>query len=415
MGKIENWLRSMPLRKAFVSFVLVMAVLVAGISVAAIYACLTTQQRLLDSVTVITKTPAQADQDEYNIIIADENQVTDGQNGELVLLSTEYRFENLTDHQRIIYYVAKIAVVAIPFLLFVVGTVLCAWLFYSIKLKQPLALLLQSSVRISQYELDFIIDYHASDEMGELCKAMDSMRSALQKNNEDMWSMMEERRKLNASISHDLRTPITILKGYTEYLSHNVPLGRISQSKLVDTLENLSKATGRLERYVNQVRDVQALDALPVKQTECKLRFLFLDQQAEFSLLTNEHQKFFSMNIEEIPDIAVDLDLTLTQRMIENAISNALRYAKQKVFLTAAWSENVLSIRIQDDGPGFSEEALKSAAQPFYKENSESDHFGLGLSICNTLCQKQGGTLKLSNQTSGGGCVDMQIWAHGIS
>ncbi len=70
--------------------------------------------------------------------------------------------------------------------------------------------------------------------------------------------MMEERRKLSASIAHDLRTPITVVKGYTEYLSHNVPLGRISEDKLMDTIHNLSLATDRLEQYANQVREIQA-------------------------------------------------------------------------------------------------------------------------------------------------------------
>ena len=72
---------------------------------------------------------------------------------------------------------------------------------------------------------------------------------------------MEERRKLNASIAHDLRTPLTVMKGYTEYLSINVPLGRISQTKLTGTIQNLVQATERMEAYVEQVRDIQALDA----------------------------------------------------------------------------------------------------------------------------------------------------------
>ena len=80
---------------------------------------------------------------------------------------------------------------------------------------------------------------------------------------------MEERRKLSASIAHDLRTPITVMKGYTEYLSHNVPLGRISEDKLMDTIHNLSLATDRLEQYANQVREIQAMDAIPVKPTAC--------------------------------------------------------------------------------------------------------------------------------------------------
>lgn len=219
--------------------------------------------------------------------------------------------------------------------------------------------------------------------------------------------MMEERRKLSASIAHDLRTPITVMKGYTEYLSYNVPLGRISEGKLLDTIHNLSLATDRLEQYADQVREVQAIDAIPVKPTACPLREFFVEQEDEYTVLAQQHQLQFSMDIGGVPDIQVMLDGTLVHRIIDNAISNALRFAHHEIVLKADWQEGLLTIQVCDDGAGFSEESLRSATRPFYKENTENDHFGLGLSICNTLCQKQGGKLSLYNRK--GACVEMQI------
>lgn len=293
----------MPLRRAFVSLVLVMAVLVAGISAATIFTCVNVQNHILESVTDYQVLPPQETEDEYNLVIADDEQIVPGENGQLVILSTEYQIANLSDTQRVAYYAAKAAVVLVPTLLFVLGTIFCAWMFYSIKLKQPLSLLLQSADRISQSDLDFCLDYPASDEMGELCRAMDTMRAALLKNNQETWAMMEERRKLSASIAHDLRTPITVMKGYTEYLSHNVPLGRISEDKLMDTIHNLSLATDRLEQYANQVREIQAMDAIPVKPTACSLREFFEEQEDEYTVLAQQHQLQFSMDISGVPDI----------------------------------------------------------------------------------------------------------------
>ena len=402
----------MPLRRAFVSLVLVMAVLVAGISAATIFTCVNVQNHILESVTDYQVLPPQETEDEYNLVIADDEQIIPGENGQLVILSTEYQIANLSDTQRVAYYAAKVAVILVPTLLFVLGTIFCAWIFYAIKLKQPLSLLLQSADRISQSDLDFCLDYPASDEMGELCRAMDTMRAALLKNNQETWAMMEERRKLSASIAHDLRTPITVMKGYTEYLSHNIPLGRISEDKLMDTIHNLSLATDRLEQYANQVREIQAMDAIPVKPTTCPLREFFEEQEDEYTVLAHQHQLQFSMDISGVPDIQVMLDGTLVHRMIDNVISNALRFACHEIALKAGWQEGMLTIQVYDDGAGFSEESLRSATRPFYKENTENDHFGLGLSICNTLCQKQGGTLSLSNHN--GACVEMQIQAEKI-
>lgn len=279
------------------------------------------------------------------------------------------------------------------------------------QIEKPLALLTQSADRISQNDLDFVMDYGSPDEMGQLCRAMDKMRSCLQKNNQEMWAMMEERRKLNASIAHDLRTPLTVMKGYTEYLSHNVPLGKISETKLMATLQNLTQATDRMEAYVDQVRDIQALDAVPVRKEPVSLP-AFLDRQKEkYTMLAGTHDLRFELYCGELPTIPLLLDTTLIERMIDNVISNAIRYAKEQITMDAGWQDEHLFICICDDGPAFSENALKAAATVFYKENSENDHFGLGLSICDALCRKQDGTLALRNGENGGACVVMSIAA----
>ena len=79
-------------------------------------------------------------------------------------------------------------------------------------------LLTTSANRIAENDLDFSIVYDRNDEMGLLCKAFEKMRSALESNNREMWRQMNERQKLNAAFSHDLRTPLSVLKGYVEYL-----------------------------------------------------------------------------------------------------------------------------------------------------------------------------------------------------
>ena len=76
----------------------------------------------------------------------------------------------------------------------------------------------------------------------------------------------------------------------------NIPLGRISEDKLMDTIHNLSLATDRLEQYANQVREIQAMDAIPVKPTTCPLREFFEEQEDEYTVLAHQHQLQFSMD-----------------------------------------------------------------------------------------------------------------------
>ena len=94
-------------------------------------------------------------------------------------------------------------------------------LFYRNKLKKPLTELKAASEMISNNNLDFSIKYDSKDELGELCSSFETMRFTLANNFSEMWRQMEERKQLNAAFAHDLRTPLTVLKGYNEILQSN--------------------------------------------------------------------------------------------------------------------------------------------------------------------------------------------------
>ena len=419
MGKLKSRFLSMPLKRAFTLLVLAMALLVAGLSALVISGCMSIQQQLLDQVKVPLTSIVDPDlgnsetedevTDSQQMIIADDGQIEADENGDLIVVTLEHRMENMSAQDRICYYTASVAEILLPCLFFVIGACLCAWGFYSIKLKKPLGLLLNAAERISKNELDFAMEYESVDEMGTLIRAMDTMRSELSKSHREMWDMMEERRKLNASIAHDLRTPLTVMKGYTEYLTRNLPTGRVSESKLMETVGNLSQAAERMESYVNQVRDLQALDAVPVERKPACLSDVFGQLKTAYTSLAAGQDIRFEMG--EAPSLTLLLDEKLLSRILDNAVSNALRFAKNKISMETAWQDGLLTVTVKDDGPGFSEKALESAAKPFYKENSQNDHYGLGLSICDTLCRKLGGKLTLKNNDEGGACVEIRIRA----
>ena len=117
-------------------------------------------------------------------------------------------------------------------------------LFYRNKLKKPLTELKAASEMISNNNLDFSIKYDSKDELGELCSSFETMRFTLANNFSEMWRQMEERKQLNAAFAHDLRTPLTVLKGYNEILqSNHDPITK-------STAATMGKHIFRLERYV---------------------------------------------------------------------------------------------------------------------------------------------------------------------
>lgn len=132
-------------------------------------------------------------------------------------------------------------------------------LFYRNKLKKPLTELKAASEMISNNNLDFSIKYDSKDELGELCSSFETMRFTLANNFSEMWRQMEERKQLNAAFAHDLRTPLTVLKGYNEILqSNHDPITK-------STAATMRKHIFRLERYVDSMSHLRRLeDAQPI-------------------------------------------------------------------------------------------------------------------------------------------------------
>ena len=96
--------------------------------------------------------------------------------------------------------------------------------------------------------------------MGRLCGSFEQMRQTLHENYREMWNLLEERRMLQALIAHDLRNPIAVIEGYTEYLQMNLAKGNLSHQRILKMAENLNLAARRLEHYTESVRTLNQME-----------------------------------------------------------------------------------------------------------------------------------------------------------
>lgn len=280
-----------------------------------------------------------------------------------------------------------------------------AWWFYRWKIKKPLAVLNNASQKIAQNDLDFHVESPSSDEMGQLCQSFETMRASLEANNRALWDAVEERKRLNAAFSHDLRTPLTVLQGYSDFLLDTLPSGDLSPEKTVDTVLTMKRSLVRLQRYVESMNSLQRLEDLHPHRTEAEFSNL-CGQLAETGAILRGEGRFQFFAQGEGP---LFLDSELLFQVFENLLSNAGRYAQQMVWARAELSEGSLSLAVSDDGPGFPPEALKRAAEPYYRGEKNApereNHFGLGLYLCRVLCEKHGGSLQIENSPAGGAKV----------
>ncbi|PYI56119.1 HAMP domain-containing sensor histidine kinase [Paenibacillus flagellatus] len=286
------------------------------------------------------------------------------------------------------------------------GLVLMAGLFYKLKLKQPLDLLMSASESISANDLEFRLSYDAKDEMGELCRAFEKMRGQLESNFKALWRSVEERNRLNAIFAHDLRTPLSIMKGYFELITTYLPQKRMSEEKLLDTLRTMETHIGRMERYVEAMNSIQKLEDRPVVRRETDADGLIARLDDGARRMAERHGKTYDSS--KAADTAtVDVDPDLVMQVFDNMIANGTRYATGQVNVDYEVRDGLLSITVADDGPGFSAEELQKAVLPFYRGDvpDASGRQGLGLYVCKVLCDKHGGCLAVANRAGGGGNV----------
>lgn len=278
-----------------------------------------------------------------------------------------------------------------------------AWWFYHWKLRKPLSVLNAASQKIAQNDLDFHVDCSSGDELGRLCRSFETMRASLEENNRSLWAAVEERKRLNAAFSHDLRTPLTVLQGYSDFLLETLPSGDLSPEKTVETVLTMQRSLTRLQRYVESMNSLQRLDDLK-PQKRAVLFSSLCDQLKETGeILWGAHG--FSFACQGIESVFLDSELLF--QVYENLLSNAARYAKEHIWAAVQADALYLTLTVRDDGPGFPPGSLKRAMDPYYRadKNPRQEgkmHFGLGLYLCRVLCEKHGGSLQVENAPQGG-------------
>ena len=291
-----------------------------------------------------------------------------------------------------------------PHMAYICSTFLASLVYYRVKLKKPLHILSDATVRIGNNDLDFVISYEKDDEFGKLCEAFEKMRSSLEDNSRNTWRQIEERKRLNASFSHDMRTPLTVLEGHLDILRKYTVSGRLSQEDITEMYTVMDIQLKRLSRYVSSMNQLQHLEDIPISAKPLNTDELIKTLKHTASIICAEKKLSFS---NEVKTNTVSVDLEIVMQVFENLLSNAMRYANTSIDVVCKSRSKYFIIVVSDDGSGFNPESIKIATDPFYttEKKSEGQHFGLGLNISKILCQRHGGDISLKNLKTGGACV----------
>lgn len=320
--------------------------------------------------------------------------------------------------------------------------------FYRVHIAGPLAELAGAADRIAEQDLDFAIGTVRGRELGRLSETLEHMRASLLEAQRELWRTAESRRRLNAAFAHDLRTPITVLKGTVEMAQMRLRSGDALDAGALDAL---SAQVARLERYATSMGGLTKLEDRPVEREALALDDLRegLDRHVSgviaargggLKLELPSMGETAAMPASETagapapeaaavpvpgaaavpapdaiggsafpadgrPAAPLFLDLSLVEEVLDNLLSNACVHASTRVAFDMMVDAGVLTVVVADDGPGFTPEALRRGCDPFFSENKSAEHFGLGLNVSSVLCGLHGGRIALANAESGGARV----------
>lgn len=339
----------------------------------------------------------------YLIVRSPDYKVDKNANGYMIDVDERVvEWHGLSIGENIAYFGCYFAMVGLPVLYLIAGIGGAAAIYYRVKLRVPILQLQKGMKRIQDNNLDFSMEYNSDDELGQLCGSMEKMRRELCHNNRALWETLRQRKLLNASVAHDLRTPITVLRGYIDFLEKNIPQDKLTQEMLLDTVSSMQGAVLRLESYVECVRDVEKIEGIEIKREKQQTALLLNEIESNISQLESDKRINFLTDI-SLP--SVNLDKSVLFRVLENLLQNAMRYMNKQIIVEIYQEGNLFFVSVKDDGKGFSEEELQQATNMFYGNEKGKEHFGIGLGVSRLLCEKHGGFLQIGNNEISGAYV----------
>ena len=269
------------------------------------------------------------------------------------------------------------------------------WIYRSIAV--PLVKLKKATQNIKEGNLDFVLEVEGKDEFSQLCQDFEEMRKRLKESTEEKILMDKENKELISNISHDLKTPITAVKGYVEGIMDGVADTPEKMNRYVRTIYN---KTNEMDHLINELTFYSKIDTNRIPYTFSKLNVedYFSDCAEELGLEmeTKGIELVYANYVEK--DVQVIADGEQIRRVIHNIVSNAIKYMEKPKGIIQLRVKDVgdfIQVEIEDNGKGIAAKDLPYIFDRFYRtdvsRNSSKGGSGIGLSIVKKIMEDHGG------------------------
>ena len=280
-------------------------------------------------------------------------------------------------------------------------------------INKDLASLLDAARKIEDQDLDFGIGTSHIQEINMVLQGMDKMKSSLKNALEKQWTLEQQQREQISALAHDIKTPLTIVKGNVELLREtNMTVEQEEYSNYIQ------KSSKQMEKYINSLLAITRKQIGDNSKSEdIDLVGLMGSLKEQTQALCNIKNMKISWEMEVGEDLAIEGYRDELERAIMNVIRNAIDYSydNSNIVINSWLHNSELTIEVIDQGKGFSAKILRHAKEQFYmgdESRTKSGHNGLGLYIADNIIRKHRGHITLSNSKNGGAMVTIKIPIH---
>ena len=286
-------------------------------------------------------------------------------------------------------------------------------------ISRKMAPLAEAAGRVGAGELDFAVGSTNVREVNDVLAAMDAMRASLAESLEARWAAERGQREQVASLAHDLKTPLTVLRANADFVAEE--LEDEKDADLAAAARDIAGGVERLDGYVRLLieasRGFGGAERAPVRPAE-------LCEQVLAEAAQIARARGVTLDAATGPAVAgapeAPLDRTTLARAAANLVANAAEHARSRVAVSCDVAGGQLVIEVADDGPGFSPAALERGCERLFTDDSSRSsrdggrHYGLGLHAASEAASAHGGSVSLANSPSGGAVATIAVPLCGI-
>jgi len=285
-------------------------------------------------------------------------------------------------------------------------------------LTRSLRKIIYAAKRFQQGDLKYRIENAEKTDLANVASTFNSMADTILADMEKIKSVEELRRELIANISHDLRTPLSIIQGYIETL--HMKDHTLSQKEREEYLNTISKSSEKLSKLISQLFEYSKLEANQIQPQKepFLISELANDIHRNYSLLAK--QKNIDLKLSMADNIPlVFADISLVERAIQNLMDNALKFTPEQGTVTVKIEtlNKHVQVTIQDSGPGITKEnqALIFERYRQTKVGQEKEGVGLGLAIVKKIMEIHDSHIKVFSKPNEGTSFSFSLPVHAMN